>query len=235
MTDDELTQALSRELGGKDAPPVDAAHRARLEGELLAAYARRMPAAPSRRARPAWQRYAPAFAVLLCLVTATQVPAGYKVEVGKRITLVLSPDAPMPGRIGGEVADALRTPGARVLDVRVRQLRHGDEPIVLLVDVWGDALEDDADAVARLQALPALAGAQVQLERLEGRVPDNLLGALRHRLFRADASPAERAQARTRLIEELRRVEGGEVDVQMDVDEDGRTRVRVKKLRRVQE
>jgi hypothetical protein len=236
MTDDELSRHLTQALGGKDAPPVDPAHRARLEGELLAAYERRMVASPVRpAARPVWVRYAPAFAVLLCLVTATRVPAGYKVEVGKRITLVLAPGTPLPERLGGEVAEALRAPGARVMDVRVRQLRHGGAPDVLRVDVWGDALADDAEAEARLRALPGLAGVQVQLERLEGRVHDNLLGALRHRLFRSDASPAERAEARVRLIEELRRVEGNDVNVEVDVDEGGRTRVRLKKQRRVQE
>ena len=36
-------------------------------------------------------------------------------------------------------------------------------------------------------------------------------------------------------IEELRRVDGAEVDVEVEVDEAGRTRARVKKLKRVQE
>jgi hypothetical protein len=215
---------------------VDAEHRARLEGELMAAYARRTPSPPPRTVRPAWVRYAPAMAILLCLVTATRVPAGYKIEVGKRISIVLAPDAAAPQRIGPVVAEALQAPDARVTNIQVRRIRRPAAPDLLRVDVWGDALLGDAEALRRLRALPALQGAQVQLERLEGRVPDTLLGALKYGLFRAGASPEEREQARQRLIAELRRVEGGEADVQVDVDEAGRTRATVKKkLERVRE
>jgi hypothetical protein len=63
-------------------------------------------------------------------------------------------------------------------------------------------------------------------------VRDNLLGVVRHSLFRAGASPEERAQARRRLVEELRRLEGEGAQIDVDVEEDtasSRMRVRVRK------
>jgi hypothetical protein len=224
MTDDELRKVLRQE-----PPPVDAAHRARLEGELLAAYDRRAPA--PRVSRPAWLRYAPAAAVLLCLVTATQVPAGYKVEVGRRISFVLAPGTLVPRDFGEQVTHALYTREARVVDVSVRRRFDAGGAERVQVDVFGDALAMGEEALARLRALPALAGVkQLRVEQLEGRVHDTLLGAVGRRLFLSATSPEAREAARQRLIEEVRRVEGPDASVDVDVEEGeaGKRRVRVK-------
>src|SRR5690242_18050883 len=86
MTDEELSRALR----GRE-PPADPEHQARLEHDLLAAYDARVQRR-IMRARSPWWRYATAVGFLLCLVTATQVTAEYKVEVGKRIRLILQTD-----------------------------------------------------------------------------------------------------------------------------------------------
>ena len=222
MTDDELRKVL-----GRTPPPVDARHRARLEGELLAAYDRRGFA--PRTSRSPWLRYAPAAAILLCLVTATQVPAGYKVEVGRRISIVITPGTQLPRELGEQVAEALRTREARVVDVSVRRKwdERGTERVQ--VDVFGDALAVDEEALARLRALPVLAGVkQLRIEQLEGRVHATLLGAMGHRLFLSATSPEAREAARQRLIEEVRRVEGPGASVDVEEGEPGKRRVRVK-------
>ncbi len=231
MTDRELSRLLGAEEG--PAPDAASAHRERLEGELLAVFDRTV-GASARPPSRGWMRYATAAACLLCLVTATQVPAGYKVEVGKRVSLSLPAGAFAPDELMADVTRAMRTPQTKVVDVRVQRRFEKEHlgPQVLQVDGWGDGLAPDAEALARLRALPALQGAGVQLAPLEGRVPATLLGAVSRRLFHSATTPEAREAARQRLIEELRRVEGPGADVEVDVEEGGgkhRIRVKVKK------
>ena len=227
MTDRELAALLGADT---PPPPEDPAHRARLEGELMAAFDRK--AGSARRPSREWMRYATAAACVLCLVTATQVPAGYEVEVGRRVSLALPEgSSPAPEQLAEQVARALRTRDAKVVDVSVRRsfAKEHEGPQQLRVDVWGHGLAPDAEVLARLQALPGLQDVPVRLERLEGRVHDTLLGALRHQLFRADATPEAREAARQRLVQELRRLEGPEAEVDVEVDQaTGKQRVRVK-------
>ena len=226
MTDEELSQALR----GRE-PPLDAAHQARLEEKLLAAYDTRL-ARPARPGRAAWLRYATAAGFLLCLVTATQVTAEYKVEVGKRIQLVLPAGRVRPPDLGERVARAFVSESSRLANVGVI-LRHDSEGVAtLVVDVWGDELSEDDRGLARLRAMPEFADVAVEVTSLNGRVRDNLLGLVGHSLFRKGASPEEREQARQRLIEELRRREGDGARIDVDVETDPQNqklRVKVRK------
>lgn len=221
MSRDEISRAL-----GGTPPPENEVHRARLEGELLAAYdARHGTRAPRPLHR--WARYATAATFVLCLVTATQVPAEYKVEVGKRVELTFPAGALPPRDFGERVAGTLRSGRERVVDVKVSVRRRPGGESLLRVDVWGDDFVPDAEVAARLRALPELQGREPAVQRLEGRVRDNLMGVLGHRFFRSGASPEEREAARIRLIEELRVREGGDAEVDVQVEDDGR-RMRVK-------
>lgn len=226
MADEELSRAFR----GRE-PPADPEHRVRLEQELLAAYDTRV----GRRARhvrsPLW-RFATAAGLVLGLVSATQVSAEYKVEVGKRIRLVLPAGHEVPPGFGERVARAFVSESSRLVDVGAMLRRTPDGSATLVVDVWGDRLIQGGDGMERLRAVPELAGIPVEVTNLEGRVRDNLLGLVGHRLFRAGASPEERERARQRLIEELRLQEGDGAEIQVDVEEDSqnpRMRVRVRK------
>lgn len=223
MTDEELSKALR----GRE-PPLDSTHRERLEKQLLAAYDARVERRTERNRSPLW-RYATAAVLVLCLVTTTQVSAEYKVEVGKRIRLVL-PAGQLPSReLGQELARAFMSGSSRLVDVGVIMRRTPEGPTTLVVDVWGDRLVQDSEGMERLRAMPELAGLSPEVTSLQGRVHDNLLGMLGHSLFRAGASPQERELARQRLIEELRRQEGEGADVDVDIDsESGKQRVRVR-------
>ncbi len=226
MTDEELSQAVR----GQEAP-VDSAHQARLEEKLLAAYDARV-GHPARPVRSAWPRYATAAGFLLCLVTATQVTAEYKVEVGKRIQLVLPTDRELSPGLGDRVARAFVSESSRLVDVGVILRRTSDGETTLVVDVWGDRLTQDGSGLERLRAMPEFAGLAVEVTSLNGRVRDNLLGLVGHSLFRAGASSEEREQARQRLIEELRRREGDGAEIDVDVEPDAqnkKVRVRVRK------
>lgn len=226
MTDEELSRALR----GRE-PPRDPAHQARLEQELLAAYDTRVERRARRVRSPLW-RYATAVGLLLGLVSATQVSAEYKVEVGRRIRLVLPAGRELPPGFGDKVARAFVSESSRLVDVGVMLRRTPEGPATLVVDVWGDRLAQGGDGMERLRAMPELAGLPVEVTNLEGRVRDNLLGLVGHRLFRAGASREERQLARQRLIEELRLQEGEGAQIDVDVEEDPehpRMRVRVRK------
>lgn len=226
MTDEELSRALR----GQE-PPSRPEHQARLEQRLLAAYDARVKHRAGRTRSPGW-RYATAAGFLLCLVTATQVTAEYKVEVGKRIRLLLPPERQPPPDFGEEVARAFLSASSRLVDVQVMLRRTHAGAAMLVVDVWGDQLLQESEGLQRLRTMPELTGVSVEVTSLEGRVRDNLLGVVGHSLFRAAASPAEREQARQRLIEQLRRQEGEGAEIDVDVSEEAanpRVRVRVRK------
>ncbi len=226
MTDDELSQALR----GRE-PPAHPEHQARLEQELLAAYDARVQRT-ARRARSPWWRYATAAGFLLCLVTATQVTAEYKVEVGKRIRLMLPADQLPSRELGHKVAQAFVSTSSHLVDVKIMIHRTPEGTTTLMVDVWGDQLAQDGEGLERIQALPELAGSSVEVTSLKGRVRDSLLRVVGHSLFRAGASPEEREQARQRLIQELMRQEGEGAAVDVDINEDPQNRqlrIRVRK------
>lgn len=224
MTDEELSKALR----GRE-PPVDSAHQARLEEKLLAAYDARVPRS-ARPGRAPWLRYATAFGFLLCLVTATQVTAEYKVEVGKRIQLVLPAGRELPPELAEKVSRAFTSESSRLVNVSVILRRTPEGATRLVVDVWGDGLAQADSGLERLRAMPELVDVPVEVTSLNGPVRDNLLGLVGHSLFRKGASPEEREQARQRLIEELRRREGEEVQVDVVEDAQGqKVRVKVRK------
>jgi hypothetical protein len=226
MTDEELSRALR----GRE-PPENPEHQRRLEQELLAAYDTRVGHRARRVRSPLW-RYATAAGLVLGLVSATQVSAEYKVEVGKRIQVVLPAGREVPPGFGERVAKAFVSESSRLVDVGVMLRRTPDGSATLVVDVWGDRLTQGGEGMERLRALPELAGLPVDVTNLEGRVRDNLLGLVGYRLFRAGASPEEREVVRKRVIEELRRQEGDGAEIDVDVEADQqkqRMRVRVRK------
>ncbi|WNG60700.1 hypothetical protein F0U59_42840 [Archangium gephyra] len=226
MTDEELSRALR----GHEPKP-DPAHRARLEQELLAAYDTRVERRARRVRSPLW-RYATAVVLLLGLVSATQVSAEYKIEVGKRIRVVLPVGREVPPGLGDRVARAFVSGSSRLVDVGVMLRRTPEGPATLVVDVWGDRLAQGGEGLERLRAMPEFAGLPVEVTNLEGRMRDNLLGLVGHSLFRAGASTEEREVVRKRVIEELRRQEGDGAQIDVDVEGDSqkqRMRVRVRK------
>ena len=87
--------------------------------ELLAAYDARTERQARRRGAP-WLRFAATACLLLCLVSATQVTAEYKVEVGKRLRLVLPAGHVPPRELGDTLARAFTSDSTDPVDVRVQ-------------------------------------------------------------------------------------------------------------------
>ncbi len=221
-----MPDELSRALRGPEVRP-DPSHRDRLEQRLLAAYDARV--SSPRAARPWSRRMLAAGAVVVCLTAVGQLPTEYPVEVGKRVRLALPPGATTASELPERIGQAFVADGARNVEVKAK-MRRTASGAMLSIEVWGDRLLPDAEAMTRLRRLPEMDAASLSIETLEGRIEDNLAGSLRRSLFRLPASPEERELARQRLIEELRRREGDDADVDVDVDEDGsRVRVRVQK------
>ena len=187
MTDEELSRALR----GQE-PPMNPEHRARLEQELLAAYDSRV-GQRARRGRSPWLRYATAAGFLACLVTATQVTAEYKVEVGKRIRLVLPAGVEPPPDLGEKVSRAFVSESSHLVNVGVMVHRKPGGSASLVVDVWGDQLAKSVRAWTAAQH--ARAGrSHSGSDEPQGPHGNNLLGVLGHSLFRAGASPEERSR-----------------------------------------
>jgi len=215
-------------LQGKPEPP-EQEHRERLERRLLAAYNRQTTRAEPRRV--SWFRHAPAIALMLALLTASQVPASYRVALGKRITVEFSASSPPEGSAKALVK-TLNLSAEDHTSVDVQLHMKTGETSVLIVNAWGDQLPIDSAIVARLRAVAEFADAKISVTRLEGKIRDNVGGLLRHLFFHSTSTPEERERARQELIEELRQTEGSDasIDVQLE-DQDGRQEVRVKVLR----
>ena len=180
-------------------------HRQQLEQKLLAAYDAATPrTTPSRRA---WLRHTPAAAVLLILLSASQVPAGYRVELGKRIAIQFSASDP-PDSAPKALVQAIGLEVEPSGSVSIQLRRLVGSPTVLI------------------------ANAQMTVTPLEGKIRDNLAGLARHLLFNPEGSPEARQRAREALIDELRRTEGNDASIDVQIDEDGpEQKVRVKVMK----
>jgi len=220
-------EAFARWFRRAPVAPPRPAHRQELEEALL----QRFEARASRQVP--WLRLAAPALVVISLLAASAVPAEYLVEVGKRITVVLPSGSSPPPHLGERLAGALHDERAQLLNVAVRIRRSPAGEATLVVEVWGDRLAEDEVVLQRLQAIDGLAQLTPRVEKLEGRVRDNLLDKVGHRLFRMGASPAERELARQKLIAELQAAEGpgAEVEVQLEEGDRGQVRVKVRKER----
>ena len=175
-----------------------------------------------------WLRFAAPAAVLFSLAAASRVPAEYPVEVGKRLTFHLPLQVELPPDFGSRVGALFQDERARVLEVQVR-MRRQEDGVHARIEVWGDRLASEEIIRRRIAALPELQGVQVEIAPLSGRVRDNLLDTLGHRLFDVGTSQQEREAARQQLIRELREEAGEDATIEVEVEEDGRVRARVKK------
>src|SRR5262249_20460498 len=120
----------------------------------------------------------------------------------------------------------------RTLSITLRRI-HGGRA-VLTANVWGDKPLTDAVMLERIRALPDFANAQISIAPLEGKIRGNVAELVGHHLFNASSTPEARERARQALIEELRREEGNDATIDVEVERDGEAeKVRVKVLKDV--
>lgn len=200
------------------------AHRARLEQDLLARFDERHPQPTQETTMPSLtlRRAALLAGLLLAAGGATQAPADYQAEIGKRVEI--TSDAPLPPPQLRAVVAALE-PATGRLEVRVQVRRPGEGPTATAIELFGDtvALGDVAATIRR--AVPALAALPIAVTPIERTVQGDLgdaAGKLMGLEPRLPAAELERAIA----AELSAREPGAQVEVQVE-DEGPARRVRV--------
>ena len=205
---------------------TDSRHRERLERKLLAAFDAQFVGPSLPRVR--WLRHAAAVIGIVALLAASQVPANYRLAVGKRISVeFLGKSSPEESAQALIQALGLRTDDRRTLTLQLRARSGGSS--ILNADAWSDRLPRDEAIVARLQALPEFSDAKISVTELQGEIHGSLVGLVRHLLLNP-AGPAEaRERAREALIQELGELEGSDANVDVQLrNEDGRHYIRVR-------
>jgi len=216
-----LARLLGRRPGGSEPPPPD--HRAALEQELLARWGELHPKSTKGRTMGTamlW-RAAVVAGLLAAAGGASQAPADYQAEIGKRVT-VLS-DAPLPPEQLRAAVQAVEAAGT-MQQVRVRGVKVGDGPMRTTIELFGEtAAMGDIPAIMR-RAAPALAALPIAVEAIERTVQGDLGDKVKHLVGMDQLPPDELA----RLIEaELREADpSAKVEVQVEQSE-GRREVRV--------
>jgi hypothetical protein len=199
-------------------------HRARLERDLLARFdaLHPPPTQETTMPHPMLRRAALLAGLLLAAGGASQAPADYRAEIGKRIEF--DGDAPLaPPQLQALVA-ALQG-GAHRFEVRVQVRRRDGGAAVTTIELFGDtaALGDPAAAIR--QAVPALAARPIAVAPIE-RTVQGELGDVAGRLVGLERRlpPAELERAIAAELAE--REPGAQVQVKVEGEGDAR-RVRV--------
>ncbi len=100
---------------------------------------------------------------------ASQVPATYQAEVGKRIE-IRTPEAPPPDVIQAAVRsiESRAQAGRREIQVRVRVTGEPGQGALVRIDAFGDTIGMEGIPDAIRKAAPALAGAEITVQPVEG-------------------------------------------------------------------
>jgi hypothetical protein len=164
-------------------------------------------------------------------VAASQVPATYDAEVGKRVRIETAEPAP-PGafRNAAKAIEQGGAEGKREIRVRVRVEAGPGKGTVATIDAWGDTIGMDDIPAAIRRAVPALSAATITVEPVSGTVHGDLGGLVGTRVLGDRLTDAQVEASLQEIEAEVRRnlaAEGVTGDVQVDVkagNEDGKVR-----------
>lgn len=159
---------------------------------------------------------------------ASQVPATYQAEIGKRIE-IRTPEAPPPDAIQAAVRsiEAGAQSGRREIQVRVRVTGEPGKGALVRIDAFGDTIGMEGIPDAIRKAAPALVGAEITVLPVEGSVEGDLAGLVGNRVLGDRLSDAQVEEAVRRNLA----ADGveGDVDVDVQTDEaDGKVRREVR-------
>jgi hypothetical protein len=159
---------------------------------------------------------------------ASQLPATYQAEVGKRIE-IRAPQPPDPGAVQAAVKsiEAGAEAGKREIQVRVRVTADPAGAALVRIDAFGDTIGLDGIPAAIRSSSPSFATAEITVQPVEGSVEGDLgslvgTKVLGERLSDAQVEAAVRKELAT---------DGVTGDVQVDVktdDADGKVRREVR-------
>jgi len=115
---------------------------------------------------------------------ASQLPATYQAEIGKRIE-IRTPEPPGPEAVQAAVKsiEGGAEAGKREIQVRVRVTREPGQEVLTRIDAFGDTigLEGIPDAVRA--SAPAFAGARITIQPVEGQVEGDVAGLVGNRVL----------------------------------------------------
>jgi hypothetical protein len=218
-------------LARRPSPPSPG-HRDALEQQLLARYGELHPKSPKEFRMPfvtSW-RAALAAAVLVAATVATQAPADYQAEIGKRIEI--SSDAPLGHDQVKAALAAIEGGDRKYVQVRVRVEKKGDGPVVTTIEIFGDTVAAGDMAALVRTAVPALAAVPITVTPIERTIHGDLAGAAAARLAGQRLSP----EALARAIEAELKAADPDAKVEVQVERGAGTeevRVRVTREKKV--
>ncbi len=159
---------------------------------------------------------------------ASQVPATYQAEVGKRIE-IRTREVPAPDAIQAAVKsiESGAQAGKREIQVRVRVTREPEQGALVRIDAFGDTIGMEGIPDAIRTAVPALGGAEITVEPVEGSVEGDLGGLVGNKVLGERLSDAQVEEAVRRNLA----ADGvtGDVEVDVRTDEaDGKVRREVR-------
>ncbi|UQA58310.1 hypothetical protein [Polyangium aurulentum] len=225
-SDDERDLARVFEPGAMPHPGHKQALEAELADRFDALYAARRRKAMERRKVKQRVFFGVGIAAALGLA-ACAAPMDVDVEVGRSLAIEYPAGAAMLEPRA--VVDALHGAG-KFEDVQVRVLRQ-NENVAIKAEVWGQDIGDEPLGDRMKRALPALAGAKIVEEPLEGKVKSTLGRKLGHDLLDLDIADGQDVEkVRAQILERLA-AQGVEGKIDVEVEGDGiherRVRIRV--------
>jgi len=212
-----MSETIAAWLRRRARPPVlpGAAHRESLETQL----ADRHGSARKEHTVVTVLFRAGVAAGLLAAVGAgaSQVPATYQAEVGKRIE-IRTPEAPGPEAVQAAVRsiESGAQAGKREVQVRVRVTREPGRGSLVRIDAFGDTIGMEGIPDAIREAVPALAGAEITVQPVEGSVEGDLAGLVGNKVLGERLSDAQVEEAVRRNLA----ADGVTGDVEVDVKTD---------------
>ena len=159
-------------LARRPVPPSPG-HRDALEQRLLARFGELHPQSTKEPRMPvlALWRAALAAAVLAAAAGASQAPADYQAEIGKRI--VIQSDGPLGPDVLRPALKALEA-GGKAYQVRVRGVKEGTAPFTTTIEMYGDTVAMGDVAATIRKAAPATAALPIQVSAIERTVHGDL-------------------------------------------------------------
>jgi hypothetical protein len=159
---------------------------------------------------------------------ASQVPATYQAEVGKRIE-IRTPQALPPGAVQSAVRaiEGRAVSGKREIQVRVRVSQEPGKGALVRIDAFGDTIGLEGIPEAIREAAPDLSNAEISVQPVEASVEGDLGGLVGSKLLGERLGDAQLTQA----VREQLAAEGvkGDVDVNVTTEEaDGKVRREVR-------
>jgi hypothetical protein len=213
-----MSETIASRLRRLARPPIlpGESHRKSLEAQL----ADRHGSAPKENTMYTTLFRAGVAAGLLAAVGAgaSQLPATYQAEVGKRIE-IRTPQPPAPGAVQAAVKsiESGAEAGKREIEVRVRVTADPAGGALVRIDAFGDTIGLEGIPAAIRSSSPAFATAEITVQPVEGSVEGDLGSLVGTKVLGERLSDA---QVEAAVRKELA-ADGVTGDVQVDVKTDG--------------